>query len=156
MGSNPVRPGSVDPKDFLGVDALLEDEDRLVRDNVRGFVADRVLPGIAQWFEAATFPIELAKDMGAIGLLGMHLDGYGCAGTSAVQYGLACTELEYGDSGVRSFVSVQGSLAMFPIHAFGSEEQKEEWLPRMAAGEAIGCFGLSEPDAGRGPSGVGS
>jgi len=152
MGSNPVRPGSVDPKDFLGVDALLDDEDRLVRDTVRGFVADRVLPGIAQWFEAATFPIELAKDMGAIGLLGMHLDGYGCAGTSAVQYGLAWTELEYGDSGVRSFVSVQGSLAMFPIHAYGSDDQKAEWLRRMAAGEAIGCFGLTEPDAGSDPS----
>src|SRR3990170_2620398 len=152
MGSNPVRPGSVDPKDFLDVDALLDDEDRLVRDTVRGFVVDRVLPRIAQCFEAATFPIELAKDMGAIGLLGMHLDGYGCAGTSAVQYGLACTELEYGDSGVRSFVSVQGSLAMFPIHAYGSDDQKAEWLRRMAAGEAIGCFGLTEPDAGSDPS----
>jgi len=142
----------VNPKDFLGTDALLDDEERLLRDTVRKFVADRVLPDVADWFEAATFPKELARDMGSLGLLGMHLDGYGCAGTSAVSYGLACTELEYGDSGVRSFVSVQGSLAMFPIHAFGSEEQKQEWLPPMAAGEVVGCFGLTEPDAGSDPS----
>ena len=142
----------MNPKDFLGTDALLDDEERLLRDTVRKFVADRVLPDVADWFEAATFPKELARDMGSLGLLGMHLDGYGCAGTSAVSYGLACTELEYGDSGVRSFVSVQGSLAMFPIHAFGSEEQKQEWLPPMAAGEVVGCFGLTEPDAGSDPS----
>ena len=142
----------MNPKDFLGTDALLADEERLLRDTVRKFVADRILPDVADWFEAATFPKELARDMGSLGLLGMHLDGYGCAGTSAVSYGLACTELEYGDSGVRSFVSVQGSLAMFPIHAFGSEEQKQEWLPPMAAGEVVGCFGLTEPDAGSDPS----
>ncbi|OFW63373.1 MAG: acyl-CoA dehydrogenase [Actinobacteria bacterium RBG_16_67_15] len=152
MATDPVRPAAVNPKDFLGTDALLDDEERLLRDTVRKFVADRVLPDVADWFEAATFPKELARDMGSLGLLGMHLDGYGCAGTSAVSYGLACTELEYGDSGVRSFVSVQGSLAMFPIHAFGSEEQKQEWLPPMAAGEVVGCFGLTEPDAGSDPS----
>src|SRR3990172_5215289 len=152
MAQHPVKPGTVDPKDFLNIDALLDDEERLLRDPVRAFVSDRILPDVAEWFEAATFPKSLATEMGALGLLGMHLDGYGCAGTSAVEYGLACTELEYGDSGARSFVSVQGSLAMFPIHAFGSEEQKEEWLPRMAAGEAIGCFGLTEPDAGSDPA----
>jgi glutaryl-CoA dehydrogenase len=140
------------PHDFLGLDALLDDEERLLRDTVRTFVADRVLPDIAEWFEAGIFPVDMAKEMGALGLLGMHLDGYGCAGTSAVSYGLACTELEAGDSGFRSFVSVQGSLAMFPIHAYGSEEQKQEWLPAMAAGEAIGCFGLTEPDSGSDPS----
>src|SRR3990172_4752127 len=151
MATDPVRPAAVNPKDFLGTDALLDDEERLLRDTVRKFVADRVLPDVADWFEAATFPKGLARDMGSLGLLGMHLDGYGCAGTSAVSYGLACTELEYGDSGVRSFVSVQGSLAMFPIWAFGSEEQKQEWLPQMAAGEGIGWFGLTEADAGRDP-----
>lgn len=144
-------PGT-DPKDFLRIDDLLDDEETLLRDTVRQFVSDRILPGVAAWFEAGTFPKELAKEMGALGLLGMHLEGYGCAGTSAVAYGLACTELEYGDSGARSFVSVQGSLAMFPIHAYGSEEQKQEWLPQMAAGDAIGCFGLTEPDAGSDPS----
>jgi glutaryl-CoA dehydrogenase len=141
-----------DPHDFLDLDALLDDEERLVRDTVRSFVVDRVLPDIGDWFEAGTFPVEMAKEMGALGLLGMHLDGYGCAGTNAVSYGLACQELEAGDSGFRSFVSVQGSLAMFPIHAYGSEEQKQEWLPAMAAGEAIGCFGLTEPDSGSDPS----
>ena len=144
--------GRADPKDFLDIDALLDGEERLVRDTVRRFVADRILPDIGEWFEAGVFPKELAKEMGALGLLGMHLDGYGCAGTNAVSYGLACTELEFGDSGARSFVSVQGSLAMFPIHAYGSEEQKQAWLPRMAAGEAVGCFGLTEPDAGSDPS----
>jgi glutaryl-CoA dehydrogenase len=138
--------------DFLALDALLDDEERLLRDTVRAFVDDRVLPDIAEWFEAGVFPVDMAKEMGALGLLGMHLDGYGCAGTSAVSYGLACQELEAGDSGFRSFVSVQGSLAMFPIHAYGSEEQKQEWLPAMAAGEAIGCFGLTEPDSGSDPS----
>ncbi|HSM01030.1 MAG TPA: acyl-CoA dehydrogenase family protein [Acidimicrobiia bacterium] len=144
--------GGIDPKDLLDIDGLLDDEEVLVRDTVRRFVADRILPDVATWFEAGTFPRDLAKEMGSLGLLGMHLEGYGCAGTSAVQYGLACAELEYGDSGARSFVSVQGSLAMFPIHAFGSEEQKEEWLPRMASGEVIGCFGLTEADAGSDPS----
>jgi len=140
------------PLDFLDLDAQLDDDERQIRDTVRQFVADRVLPDIAEWFEAGTFPVDMAKEMGSLGLLGMHLDGYGCAGTNAVSYGLACQELEAGDSGFRSFVSVQGSLAMFPIHAYGSEEQKQEWLPAMAAGEAIGCFGLTEPDSGSDPS----
>ena len=142
---------SLDPLDFLDVDALLSEEERDVRDTVRRYVRDRVLPGIAEWFEAGTFPVEVATELGSLGLLGMHLDDYGCAGASAVQYGLACMELEAGDSGFRSFVSVQGSLAMFPIHEYGSEEQKRDWLPRMSAGEAIGCFGLTEPDAGSDP-----
>jgi glutaryl-CoA dehydrogenase len=138
--------------DFLAIDALLTDDERLLRDTVRQFVADRILPEVAEWFEVGTFPKELGKEMGALGLLGMHLTGYECAGTSAVAYGLACLELEAGDSGARSFVSVQGSLAMFPIWRFGSEEQKRDWLPRMAAGEVIGCFGLTEPDSGSDPS----
>src|SRR3990170_1558242 len=152
MAHEPVRPGRTDPKDFLAIDSLLDDDERLIRDTVREFVADRILPGIADWFEAGTFPKDLAREMGKLGLLGMHLDGYGCAGTSNVAYGLACTELEYGDSGTRSFVSVQGSLSMFPIHAFGSEEQKQQWLPGMASGEILGCFGLTEADAGSDPS----
>jgi glutaryl-CoA dehydrogenase len=138
--------------DFLGIDALLSDEEKMVRDTARRFVADRVLPGIQKWFEEGEFPHEVAPELGRLGLLGMHLEGYGCAGTNAVSYGLACLELEAGDSGFRSFVSVQGSLAMFPIWKYGSEEQKEEWLPRMAAGEAIGCFGLTEPDSGSDPA----
>lgn len=141
-----------DPLDFLDVDGLLSDEERLLRDTVRDFVADRILPDVSTWWEDGTFPREMAKEMGALGLFGMHLEGYGCAGVSNVMYGLACRELEYGDSGVRSFVSVQGSLAMFPIWKFGSEEQKQTWLPRMAAGEVIGCFGLTEPDSGSDPS----
>ncbi|MGZ4706206.1 MAG: acyl-CoA dehydrogenase family protein, partial [Acidimicrobiales bacterium] len=144
--------GTGDPHDFLEIGALLDDEERLLRDTVRQFVDDRILPDVAEWFEAGTFPKDMAKEMGALGLLGMHLEGYGCAGTSAVAYGLACLELEAGDSGARSFVSVQGSLAMFPIWRFGSEEQKQEWLPRMAAGEVIGCFGLTEPDSGSDPA----
>jgi glutaryl-CoA dehydrogenase len=143
---------TTDAADFLAIDALLSDDERLLRDTVRQFVQDRVLPDVAEWFDVGTFPKELAKEMGALGMLGMHLKGYECAGTSAVAYGLACLELEAGDSGARSFVSVQGSLAMFPIWEFGSEEQKQEWLPRMAAGEAIGCFGLTEPDSGSDPS----
>jgi glutaryl-CoA dehydrogenase len=146
-----MKPGPPYRGDFLEIDALLDDEERLIRDTVRSFVADRVLPDIAEWFEEGTIPVELAKEMGAMGLFGMHLDGYGMAGTNAVSYGLACVELEAGDSGVRSFVSVQGSLSMFPIWAFGSEEQKQRWLPPMAAGESIGCFGLTEPDAGSDP-----
>lgn len=141
-----------DPRDFLSIDSLLADEEKLIRGTVRQFVADRVLPDVAEWFEQGTFPRELAVEMGALGLLGMHLEGYGCAGTSAVDYGLACLELEAGDSGVRSFVSVQGSLAMFPMWKYGSEEQKQQWLPRMATGEVIGCFGLTEPDAGSDPA----
>ena len=145
-------PNAPDPRDFLGLGALLSDEEILLRNTVRQFVADRILPEIADWFEEGTFPSRrLAEEVGALGLLGMHLEGYGCAGTSATAYGLACVELEAGDSGARSFVSVQGSLAMFPIWAYGSEEQKQEWLPRMAAGEAIGCFGLTESDAGSDP-----
>jgi glutaryl-CoA dehydrogenase len=139
------------PKDFLGFDQLLSDEERDIRDTVRAFVADRVLPDVGEWFEEARIPLELARELGKIGVLGMHLEGYGCAGASATAYGLACMELEAGDSGVRSLVSVQGSLAMFAIHRWGSEEQKLQWLPRMAAGEAIGCFGLTEPDAGSDP-----
>ena len=139
-------------KDFLDLDALLSDEEKLLRQTVRQFTEERILPEVAEWWEQGTFPHEIARDMGKLGLLGMHLEGYGCAGTSATAYGLACLELEAGDSGTRSFVSVQGSLAMFPIWKFGSEEQKQDWLPRMAAGEVIGCFGLTEPDSGSDPS----
>ncbi len=142
------------PLDFLGIDALLTDDERLIRDTVRAFVRDRVLPNIGAWFDEGVFPREMAREIGELGLLGMHLQGYGCAGTSAVAYGLACLELEAGDSGFRSFVSVQGSLAMYAIWAHGSEEQKQTWLPRMAAGEAIGCFGLTEPDFGSDPGGM--
>jgi glutaryl-CoA dehydrogenase len=142
------------PTDFLGIDALLDDDERLIRDTVRAFVRSRILPNIAGWFEDHTFPRELIKEIGELGLFGMHLHGYGCAGTSAVAYGLACLELEAGDSGFRSFVSVQGSLAMYAIWAHGSEEQKQTWLPRMAAGDAIGCFGLTEPDFGSDPGGM--
>jgi glutaryl-CoA dehydrogenase len=137
--------------DLYNVDHLLSEEERLVRDTVRKFVQDRVLPIIGEHFEAGTFPRELIPVVAELGLLGMHLEGYGCAGLSAVCYGLACQELEAGDSGLRSFVSVQGSLAMFPIYAFGSEEQKQRWLPQMARGEVIGCFGLTEPDSGSDP-----
>lgn len=134
------------------MDRLITDEERLIRDTVRSFVGDRILPEVADWWEGGYFPKDLAKEMGDLGLLGMHLEGYGCAGANAVSYGLACLELEAGDSGTRSFVSVQGSLAMFPIWRFGSEEQKQEWLPQMAAGNVIGCFGLTEPDAGSDPA----
>jgi glutaryl-CoA dehydrogenase len=144
--------GRLDPSDFLDVSSLLSDEERLIRDTVRDFVRSRVLPGIEGWFEEGVFPKEMAPELGQLGLLGMHLQGYGCAGANAVSYGLACLELEAGDSGFRSFVSVQGSLAMFPIWKYGSEEQKQEWLPRMASGEAIGCFGLTEPDSGSDPA----
>jgi glutaryl-CoA dehydrogenase len=140
-----------DARDVLALDHLLGDEERMLRDSVRRWVGDRVLPDIAEWFEQGTIPKELAKELGDLGLLGMHLEGYGCAGASATAYGVACRELEAGDSGIRSLVSVQGSLAMFPIWRYGSEEQKEEWLPRMAAGDAIGCFGLTEPDFGSDP-----
>ncbi len=136
------------PTDLYSIDTLLSEEERMVRDTVRKFVRERVLPIIGDHFEAGTFPRELISELAALGLLGMHLDGYGCSGLSAVSYGLVCQELEAGDSGIRSFVSVQGSLAMFPIFAFGSEEQKQHWLPRMAQGEVIGCFGLTEPDSG--------
>ena len=152
MDAHPQPGHTIDPRDVLAIDSLLSDEERLLRDTVRQFVGDRILPEVGAWFDAGTFPAEMAKEFGALGLLGMHLDGYGCAGTSATAYGLACLELEAGDSGTRSFVSVQGSLAMFPIHAFGSEEQKQQWLPGMAAGELIGCFGLTEADSGSDPS----
>ncbi|WP_249020250.1 acyl-CoA dehydrogenase family protein [Conexibacter sp. S30A1] len=139
------------PHDFLDIDFLLSDEEREIRDMVRRFVAEQVTPYVGEWFEQATIPRELAPALGALGLLGMHLEGYGCAGASATAYGITCMELEAGDSGVRSLVSVQGSLAMFAIHRWGSEEQKQEWLPKLATGEAIGCFGLTEPDAGSDP-----
>jgi glutaryl-CoA dehydrogenase len=138
--------------DLYEVDELLSDDERLVRDTVHTLVVDRLLPVVAAHFEAGTFPAELIPEVARVGLLGMHLHGYDCAGASAVAYGVACEELEAGDSGLRSFVSVQGSLAMFPIHAYGSEEQKQRWLPAMAAGRAIGCFGLTEPDAGSDPA----
>jgi len=146
-----ATPPKIRPKDFLDIDHLLSDEERDIRDTVRAFVADRVLPHIGEWFEEARIPLKLAPELGKLGVLGMHLKGYGCAGASATAYGLACLELEAGDSGLRSLVSVQGSLAMYAIDRWGSEEQKQEWLPRMAAGEAIGCFGLTEPDAGSDP-----
>ena len=144
-------PPALNPRDFLAIDRQLSDEERDIRDTVRAFVADKVTPNVGDWFEAGTIPIELARELGQLGLLGMHLEGYGCAGASATAYGLTCMELEAGDSGIRSLVSVQGSLAMFAIWRWGSEEQKLQWLPRMAAGDAIGCFGLTEPDAGSDP-----
>ncbi|HEX4472592.1 MAG TPA: acyl-CoA dehydrogenase family protein [Nocardioides sp.] len=137
--------------DFLDVDDLLSDEDRAIRDTVRDFADRELAPHIAEWYDEGTLPDGLGQMLGKLGLLGMHLEGYGCAGTSATAYGVACRELEAVDSGLRSFVSVQGSLAMYGIHRWGTEEQKEEWLPRMASGEAIGCFGLTESDAGSDP-----
>jgi glutaryl-CoA dehydrogenase len=138
--------------DLLKIDDELSDEERLVRDTVRKFAADRIMPHIADWFEAGTLPTDLVPELGQLGLLGMHLKGYGCAGMGPIAYGVTCREMEAADSGLRSLVSVQGSLAMFPIWKYGSEEQKNEWLPRMAAGQAIGCFGLTEPDHGSDPS----
>ena len=138
--------------DLLRVDDQLTEEERLVRDTVRAFASDRIMPHIADWFEAGTLPREIVPELGKMGLLGMHLHGYGCAGMGPVAYGLTCREMEAADSGLRSLVSVQGSLSMFPIWKYGSEDQKNEWLPRMAAGEAIGCFGLTEPDHGSDPS----
>ncbi|WP_067668174.1 acyl-CoA dehydrogenase family protein [Nocardia miyunensis] len=141
------------PLGLFDVEELIGEEDRAIRDTVRAFTADRLRPQLARWYESASIPArELARELGKLGVLGMHLDGYGCAGTSALAYGLACLELEAADSGLRSLVSVQGSLAMFAIHRWGSPEQKDEWLPRMAAGEAIGCFGLTEPDFGSNPA----
>ena len=146
----PVR-----PLDLIAADTLLDDEERAIRDTVRTFGDDRLRPHIADWFESGTIPArDLARELGGLGVLGMHLDGYGCAGTSAVAYGLACLELEAVDSGIRSLVSVQGSLAMFALWKWGSEDQKQEWLPGMASGEKIGCFGLTEPDFGSNPSGM--
>ena len=144
------------PLDLVDIASVLSPEERQVRDSVRAVCAKSIDPYVAGWFEAGELPVarELTRELGAVGLLGMHLEGYGCAGMSAVDYGLACLELEASDSGIRSLVSVQGSLAMFAIWAYGSEEQKQEWLPRMAAGEAIGCFGLTEPDFGSDPGGM--
>ena len=142
---------ALDPLDFLAIDALLDDEERAIRDTVRTFVREHVLPDVGDWFEQGILPRELMAELGKLGLFGMHLDGYGLPGASAVAYGLTCLELEAGDSGVRSAVSVQGSLAMFSIWKWGSEEQKQRWLPPMHSGEAIGCFGLTEPDAGSDP-----
>lgn len=138
--------------DYLNVDSLFAAEELVVRDRVRAFVDARIRPNINAWYEAACFPRELTRELGELGVLGMHLEGYGCPGRSAVEYGLAMLELEAGDSGLRTFASVQGSLTMSAIHKFGSEAQKEQWLPGMAKGELIGCFGLTEPDAGSDPS----
>jgi glutaryl-CoA dehydrogenase len=145
----PLRP---EASDFLDIDAHLSDEEIGVREKVRSFVRETIKPNIEGWYDEAVFPKEIVPEFAELGLLGMHLSGYGCAGRSAVEYGLACMELEAGDSGLRTFVSVQGSLAMSAIHKFGSEEQKQEWLPRMARGEAIGCFGLTEPTVGSDPA----
>ncbi|WP_334122303.1 acyl-CoA dehydrogenase family protein [Glutamicibacter sp.] len=143
---------TLDPSDLINFDSLLSAEELALRDNVRGFVKEHIKPNIAQWYNDAVFPLDIVPEMAKLGLLGMHLQGYGCAGRSAVEYGIAGAELEAGDSGLRTFVSVQGSLAMSAIYKHGSEEQKQEWLPKMAAGEAIGCFGLTEPTAGSDPS----
>jgi len=141
--------------DLVDVDSLLTEEEVAIRATARRFADERLRPQLPEWFESATIPArELAKELGALGLLGMHLTGYGCAGLGPVAYGLACLEIEAADSGMRSLVSVQGSLAMYAIWKYGSEEQKNEWLPRMAAGEAIGCFGLTEPDFGSNPGGM--
>jgi glutaryl-CoA dehydrogenase len=137
--------------DLLNIDDQLSAEERLIRDTVRAFTGDRVLPNITDWFEAGTLPREVITELGKLGLLGMHLTGYGCAGLGPIAYGVACRELEACDSGLRSAASVQGSLAMYPIWRYGSEEQKTEWLPRMATGETLGCFGLTEPDHGSDP-----
>jgi glutaryl-CoA dehydrogenase len=143
---------AADPSDVLALDSLLSSEELELRQRIRDFTDRRIRPGIAAWYDDAVFPLELAPELGELGVLGMNLRGYGCPGRSAVEYGLAAMELEAGDSGIRTFVSVQGSLAMTAIHTWGSEEQKQEWLPRMAAGELIGCFALTEPTAGSDPS----
>ncbi|WP_099022944.1 acyl-CoA dehydrogenase family protein [Mycolicibacterium palauense] len=152
--ARPATTGTYAPLELFDTARLLEDDEREIAATVRRFVETRLKPDIGDWFESATLPRELGREFGNLGLLGMHLQGYGCAGTNAVSYGLACLELEAGDSGFRSFVSVQGSLSMFSIHAFGSDEQKNQWLPRLATGEAIGCFGLTEPDFGSNPAGM--
>lgn len=150
----PAKKDIYSPLELFGTDRLLDQDERDIAATVRKFVDTRLRPNIEDWFESATLPKELAKEFGELGLMGMHLQGYGCAGTNAVSYGLACMELEAGDSGFRSFVSVQGSLSMFSIYRYGSDEQKDEWLPRLAKGEAIGCFGLTEPDFGSNPAGM--
>jgi len=146
---------TVTPDELFSIDSVLTGEEKEIRDSVRGLVQRIIAPHIAGWYERGELPVrDLATELGSLGLLGMHLHGYGCAGTSALAYGLACLELEAGDSGIRSLVSVQGSLAMFAIHRHGDEETKQQWLPRMATGEAIGCFGLTEPDFGSNPAGM--
>ncbi len=150
----PPKKDIYSPLELFDIDRLLDDDERDIAATVRRFVDTRLRPHLADWFESSTLPRELAKEFGDLGVMGMHLHGYGCAGTSAVSYGLACMELEAGDSGFRSFVSVQGSLSMYSIYRYGSEEQKNEWLPRLAAGEAIGCFGLTEADFGSNPAGM--
>lgn len=152
MSNAADMPEVPDPSDVLALDALLTAEELALRERIRDFTDQRIRPDIARWYDDAVFPLELAPELGELGVLGMHLDGYGCPGRSAVEYGLAAMELEAGDSGIRTFVSVQGSLAMTAIHKWGSEDQKQEWLPRMAAGELIGCFALTEPTAGSDPS----
>ena len=156
MSRQPTQNGGPTAPDvLLRIDGMLDDEERQIRDTVRALVKGRIAPDIAAWYENGELPVrELAAELGELGLLGMHLQGYGCAGTTATAYGLACLELEAGDSGIRSLVSVQGSLAMFALHAFGSEEQKQQWLPEMARGRTIGCFGLTEPDFGSNPAGM--
>jgi len=151
MATTTERP-AIDPLDYFAIDALLDDQERAIRDTVREFVRANVLDEVGEWFEKGYFPRELITELGKLGLLGMHLEGYGLPGASSVAYGLTCMELEAGDAGVRSAVSVQGSLAMFPIWKWGSEEQKERWLPPMHTGEVVGCFGLTEPDAGSDPA----
>jgi glutaryl-CoA dehydrogenase len=142
---------TIDPADFLGLDARLTDEERNLRDTVRAYVRRELLPNVPEWWEHGTLPREIAREFGKLGILGMQLSGYGCAGATPRAYGLTCLELEAGDTGLRSLMSVQGGLAMFAIRAYGSEEQRERWLPAMAAGEAIGCFALTEPEAGSDP-----
>jgi glutaryl-CoA dehydrogenase len=142
---------ALDPLDFLAIDALLDDEEKAIRDTVRQWVRERIVPQVGEWFEQGILPRELVKEVAQLGLFGMHLEGYGLPGASSVAYGLTCMELEAGDSGLRSLVSVQGSLAMYAIWRWGSEEQKQRWLPPMHEGDAIGCFGLTEPDAGSDP-----
>jgi len=151
MATTTEARSALDPYDFLDVDGLLDDEERAIRDTVRRFVRERVLPDVGDWFEQGILPRELFGELAQLGLLGMHLEGYGLPGASSVAYGIVCRELEAGDAGVRSAVSVQGSLAMYAIWRWGTEEQKERWLPAMHAAEAIGCFGLTEPDAGSDP-----
>jgi glutaryl-CoA dehydrogenase len=153
MATTSVRKPKANPLDFLEIDSRLSDEERLIRDNVRAYAQEKILPRVPDWFEQGTFDSRgVAREMGQLEVLGMHLSGYGCAGASAVSYGLTCMELEAVDSGLRSLVSVQGSLAMFAIWQYGSDEQKERWLPGMASGELIGCFGLTEADAGSDPA----
>jgi glutaryl-CoA dehydrogenase len=152
MSNAADMPEVSDPSDVLALDALLTAEELAVRERIRDFTEQRIKPDIARWYDDAVFPLDIAPELGELGVLGMHLEGYGCPGRSAVEYGLAAMELEAGDSGIRTFVSVQGSLAMTAIHRWGSEDQKQEWLPRMAAGEVIGCFALTEPTAGSDPS----